>query len=73
MERAPTLVDVLAARNRIRHTRNLAESAGAAYLSGALRRRERLAGKRVALVCSGGSMTAAQLLDVLASRVPPTV
>ena len=47
-------------------TRNLVEAAGAASLAGALRVRERLAGKRVALVCSGGNISPAQLGEVLA-------
>jgi threonine dehydratase len=50
----------------IETTRNLVEAAGAAPLAGALSMRERLAGKRVALVCSGGNISPAQLADVLA-------
>ena len=50
----------------IETTRNLVEAAGAASLAGALRLRERLAGKRVALICSGGNVSPAQLADVLA-------
>jgi threonine dehydratase len=50
----------------IETTRNLVEAAGAAPLAAALRLRERLAGKRVALVCSGGNISRAQLADVLA-------
>jgi threonine dehydratase len=34
-------------------------------LAGALSVRERLAGKRVAIVCSGGNISPAQLADVL--------
>jgi threonine dehydratase len=49
----------------IEKTRNLVEGAGAASLAGALRLRERLAGRKVALVCSGGNITPAQLRDVL--------
>jgi threonine dehydratase len=52
----------------IEATRNLVEAAGAAPLAGALRLRERLAGRKVALVCSGGNITTAQLAEVLASR-----
>ncbi len=51
-------------------TRNLVEAAGAAPLAAALRLRERLEGRRVALVCSGGNITAAQLADVLARQRP---
>jgi threonine dehydratase len=50
----------------IETTRNLVEAAGAASLAGALSLRERLAGKRVAIVCSGGNISPAQLADVLA-------
>ena len=49
------------------HTRNLVEPAGAAPLAAALRLRERLAGRRVALVCSGGNITRAQLETALAA------
>jgi threonine dehydratase len=46
-------------------TRNLIEAAGAAPLAAALRLRETLAGRRVALIASGGNATPEQLLDVL--------
>ncbi len=49
----------------IEKTRNLVEAAGAAPLAAALRLREELSGKRVALVASGGNVTREQLLDVL--------
>ena len=49
-------------------TRNLVEAAGAAPLAAALRLRERLAGKRVALICSGGNISPAQLGEVLVTR-----
>jgi threonine dehydratase len=55
----PTLADVLDAR------RNLVEAAGAAPLAAAVRRRDELAGKRVALILSGGNASREQLLDVL--------
>ena len=45
--------------------RNLIEAAGAAPLAAALRLREKLAGRRVALIASGGNATREQLLDVL--------
>ena len=51
-------------------TRNLVEPAGAAALAGALRLRPRLAGRRVALVVSGGNISPAQLLEVLAAGAP---
>ncbi len=47
-------------------TRNLVEPAGAAALAAALRLRERLSGRRVALVCSGGNISPAQLRELLA-------
>jgi threonine dehydratase len=46
-------------------TRNLIEAAGAAPLAAALRLREQLAGKRIALIASGGNASREQLLDVL--------
>jgi threonine dehydratase len=51
----------------IEKTRNLVEGAGAASLAAALHLRDRLAGRRVALICSGGNISPAQLQDVLAS------
>jgi threonine dehydratase len=50
----------------IETTRNLIEAAGAAPLAAALRLREELRGRRVALVASGGNVSPAQLLEVLA-------
>ncbi len=47
-------------------TRNLVEAAGAAPVAAALQQREQLAGKRVALILSGGNASREQLLDVLA-------
>ena len=49
----------------IEATRNLVEAAGAAPLAAALRLREQLASKRVALIASGGNASREQLLDVL--------
>jgi threonine dehydratase len=46
-------------------TRNLVEPAGAAPLAAALRLRERLAGRRIALVCSGGNISPGQLRELL--------
>jgi threonine dehydratase len=54
-----------ATRLMIEHTRNLVESAGASPLAAALRLRDRLAGKRVALICTGGNATLDQLRAVL--------
>ena len=50
----------------IETTRNLVEAAGASPLAAALRLREELAGKRVALIASGGNASPEQLRDVLA-------
>jgi threonine dehydratase len=49
----------------IEATRNLIEAAGAAPLAAALRLREQLASKRIALIASGGNASREQLLDVL--------
>ncbi|MBA3475372.1 MAG: threonine/serine dehydratase [Actinobacteria bacterium] len=53
-------------RLMIEHTRNLVEPAGAAPLAAALKLSERLKGKRVALVCSGGNISPAQLTALFA-------
>ncbi len=55
----------------IRGTRNLAEPAGAAPLAAAVKLRERLAGKRVALICSGGNITLTQLAELIAGATAP--
>ena len=49
----------------IEATRNLIEAAGAAPLAAALRLRQQLASKRIALIASGGNASREQLLDVL--------
>ena len=46
-------------------TRTLVEPAGAAPLAAVLKLRERLAGRRVALVCSGANISPAQLRELL--------
>jgi len=51
----------------IEGTRNLVEPAGAAPLAAALRLRDHLAGKRAALVCTGGNITLSQLADIWSS------
>ncbi|NOX63421.1 MAG: threonine/serine dehydratase [Chloroflexi bacterium] len=53
------------------HTRNLAEGAGAAALAGALKIRERLAGRRVAVILSGGNISVEKLRQVLAAEGAP--
>jgi threonine dehydratase len=50
----------------IEHTRNLVEPAGAAPLAAALKLREHLRGKRIALVVSGGNISPAQLAALFA-------
>lgn len=49
----------------IESTRNLVEAAGAAPLAAALRLRDQLSGKRVALILSGGNASREQLLEAL--------
>jgi threonine dehydratase len=49
----------------IEGTRNLVEPAGAAPLAGALRLRDGLADKKVALILSGGNISPAQLRELL--------
>jgi len=49
----------------LEHTRNLAEGAGAIPLAAALHMRDKLAGKKVALVLSGGNLSLEQLKDIL--------
>jgi threonine dehydratase len=51
-------------------THNLAEGAGAAPLAAALRERERLAGKRVAVIQSGGNIDRALFAEILAENDP---
>jgi threonine dehydratase len=55
-----------ATRLMVEHTRNLVESAAAAPLAAALRLRDRLGGRRVALLCTGGNVTLDQLRALLA-------
>jgi threonine dehydratase len=54
-----------AIRLLIEHTRNLVEGAGAAALAAACRLRERLRGRRVALIVSGGNLSLDGLREVL--------
>ncbi|MBI4483940.1 MAG: pyridoxal-phosphate dependent enzyme, partial [Acidobacteria bacterium] len=46
-------------------THNLAEGAGAAALAGALKCRDRVAGKKVVVELSGGNLTATKLREIL--------
>jgi threonine dehydratase len=52
----------------IEGTRNLVEQAGAAPLAAALRLRDRLTGKKVALILSGGNISPAQLRQILSQQ-----
>jgi threonine dehydratase len=56
-----------AVRLMIETTRNLAEPAGASPLAAALRLKERLKGKRVALILSGSNVTPVQLRELLSA------
>jgi threonine dehydratase len=49
----------------IEKTRTLVEAAGSAALAGALKQRERVQGRKVALICSGGNISPAQLKALL--------
>jgi len=51
-------------------THNVAEGAGAAALAALLRERDRMAGKRVGLVLSGGNIDREMFAEVLAGRTP---
>jgi len=56
-----------AVRLMIETTRNLAEPAGAAPLAAALQLKDRLNGRRLALILSGSNITTTQLRELLAS------
>jgi threonine dehydratase len=58
-----------AIRHLLFHTHNLAEGAGAAALAAALQLRARLAGKRVAVILSGGNIDTQTLRRVLQEEV----
>jgi threonine dehydratase len=58
-----------AIRHLLFHTHNLAEGAGAAALAAALQLRARLAGKRVAVILSGGNIDTATLKKVLSAEI----
>jgi threonine dehydratase len=59
-----------AARAMFADTRNLAEGASAAPLAAALKERARLAGKRVALIQSGGNAERTLLAELLTEPDP---
>ena len=50
----------------LEHTHNLAEGAGAAPLAAALKLKDRLAGKNVVLVMTGGNLSIDRLRKLLA-------
>jgi threonine dehydratase len=54
-----------ATRLMIEKTRNLVEGAGAAPLAAALKLKDRLKAKRIALICSGGNLSLDQLREIL--------
>ncbi|MCB9078930.1 MAG: threonine dehydratase [Anaerolineaceae bacterium] len=51
----------------LEHTRNLAEGAGAAPLAAALQLKDRLAGKKVVLILSGGNLSMEKLKGILST------
>jgi len=53
----------------LEYTHNLAEGAGAAPLAAVLQLRERIAGRKVALVMSGGNLSVDKLAQILNDRV----
>ncbi len=57
-----------ATRAMIEKTRNLVEPAGAAALAAVLCAPERFAGRNVAIICSGGNISPAQLLGLWAGQ-----
>ncbi len=61
----PDTAIAAAQRTLIEATRNLVEAAAAAPLAGALAIKDRLRGRRVALICSGGNATLDQLRALL--------
>ena len=52
----------------IEKTRTLVEAAGASSLAAAMRLKERLKGRKVALICSGGNIAPRQLRELLNGR-----
>ena len=51
-------------------THNIAEGAGAAPLAAALQERDRLAGKKVGVILSGGNVDSDKFAQVLAGTTP---
>ena len=63
--RADVLLLVARTRLMLETTRNLVEPAGAAPVAALLADPERFAGRRVAVICSGGNIAPAQLAALL--------
>lgn len=59
-----------AARAYFQDTHNIAEGAGAAPLAGLMQERTRMAGKRVAVILSGGNIDASVYRRILAGETP---
>ncbi|WP_342737259.1 threonine dehydratase [Bradyrhizobium sp. B117] len=59
-----------AVRSYFQDTHNVAEGAGAAPLAGLMQERARMAGKRVAVILSGGNIDASVYLRILAGETP---
>jgi threonine dehydratase len=57
-----------ATRLMIEKTRNLVEPAGAAALAAVLSQPERFAGRKIAIICSGGNISPAQLTDLWSDK-----
>lgn len=57
-----------AMRLLMEHTHNLVEGAGAASFAGAMKIKERLAGKKVAMIMSGGNVTMDTIRQVIAAQ-----
>lgn len=55
----------------LQHTHNLAEGAGAVALAAALKNKERLAGKKVVLVLSGGNLSLERLRHIMSKHTVP--
>jgi len=51
-------------------THNVAEGAGAAAFAAALKERDKLSGKRVAIVLSGGNIDRALFAEILSENAP---
>ena len=61
---------VEAVRLYFRATHNVAEGAGAAPLAALMKESERMAGRKVGLVLSGGNIDTGWMIDVLNGRIP---